>query len=316
MTLSGESAKACGLRPDQVEPAGAELLGDPGLAEQVLRSRPRQRRPARRQRRLLEAAAPLLGRRVGRHDRLERIDVLAVPVLVEQARQRRQHRADGEHVEVDVVGALVGHEVLVADVASAGHRHRAVGDEELVVHPMVDPAEIEQRSRDPGADALEADHERVEQADLDVRMRRQAEQQRIVAAGVEVVEQQADAHAARRGIAQRPQQHPAGAVVVEHVVLEVERSLGAGHEREPGGERLLRPGDQAKAAQRRVLRGGEGDPAELGVGRGRHRHRRRPRHVARQAGAAAREQRRRCQRERGADPAPACRRASLRSLAR
>jgi hypothetical protein len=48
--------------------------------------------------------------------------------------QLPHHRADHEGIEVDVDRLLVHQEVLVADVASAGDRHHAVGDEQLVVH--------------------------------------------------------------------------------------------------------------------------------------------------------------------------------------
>ena len=68
---------------------------------------------------------------------------------------------------------LRAQEVLVGDVATAGHRHHAVGDEELVVHAVVEPAEVEDRRRVAAADAAAAGAaERVEEADLDVRERR------------------------------------------------------------------------------------------------------------------------------------------------
>ena len=63
-----------------------------------------------------------------------------------------------------------------------GDRHRAVGDEQLVVHAVVEPAEVEQRRREArqrGRRARAA--ERVEQAHLDVRERRQPAQQLVAA---------------------------------------------------------------------------------------------------------------------------------------
>ena len=72
--------------------------------------------------------------------------------------------------------------------------------------------------------------ERIEQTDLHIGVRRQAEQQLVGAAGVQVIQQQPHAHAAPGCVAQGTQ-HPAPAGVVgQVVVLNIQRRLGALHE--------------------------------------------------------------------------------------
>ena len=51
----------------------------------------------------------------------------------------RHDRAHDEHVHVDEVVGRAAHEVFVGDVASAHDGDRAVGDEELVVHAVIEP---------------------------------------------------------------------------------------------------------------------------------------------------------------------------------
>ena len=97
-------------------------------------------------------------------------------------------------------------------------------------------------------------------------MRRQTEQQRIGASGVQIVNQQAHAHAALGGIAQCAQQVAAGRVVVDHVVLHVERHLRTADQLDTCRQRLRRPRQQPKAAARAIRRRGERDAAEVGVG--------------------------------------------------
>lgn len=80
-------------------------------------------------------------------------------------------------------------------------------------------------------------HEGVEQSHLGIGLGGQPEQQAVHAGGVEVVEQQAHAHAAPGGVAQFAQQQAAGLVVAELVGLHVERGPGAADELQPRIER-------------------------------------------------------------------------------
>ena len=181
-------------------------------------------------------------------DRLDRVDDLAVPVAVEDLRHRADDGAHHERVHVDEVRVGGAQEVLVGDVAAARHRHHAVGDEELVVHAVVEPAEVEDRRRVAAADAAAAvAAERIEEAHLDVRERRQAAQQRVGVGRVEVVDEEADAHAAQARVAQRGHEEAPGRVVLEHVVLDVERGRRALRELDPGVERVGAERQQANA---------------------------------------------------------------------
>ncbi|CAN7159435.1 phytanoyl-CoA dioxygenase family protein [Variovorax sp. LjRoot84] len=108
---------------------------------------------------------------------------------------------------------------------------------------------------------------------------------------MEIVDEQAHAHAALGRIAHRAQQQPAGGVVGDVVGLQVERALRAGDQFEPGRERVMRHRDRA---QRRLARR-DGQLArerrQRRIGRGRDAGRYRPFDDARQAGTAAHQQR-------------------------
>ena len=143
-----------------------------------------------------------------------------------------------------------------------------------------------QRTHDAPGHAVTARRQRVEQAHLHLRQRGQRGVQLVVAGGVEVVDQQAHAHAARGGVAQRAQHARAGTVVGQHVGLQVERALGALDQRQPRVQRVVAVDQQPHARrvgarQRRRHHGMQ--RAALAV----ERLRRRGRGRRRQRGAAA-----------------------------
>jgi len=80
----------------------------------------------------------------------------------------------------------------------------------------------------------------------------------------EVVHQQPHAHAAQRRVAQRAQEVAAGRVVLDVVVLHVERALRPARQFEARAQREVAGGHQAKAAQLRIRRGGLRDPTQRG----------------------------------------------------
>ena len=80
--------------------------------------------------------------------------------------------------------------------------------------------------------------------------------------GVQVVDQQAHADAAHAGVAQRAQHVAAGPVVVDLVVLDVERALRAARELDPRGERVLARRHEPEAGQLAVGRRRIDDAAE------------------------------------------------------
>ena len=106
-------------------------------------------------------------------------------------------------VHVDEVARSAAHEVLVGDVAPAGHGDRAVGDEELVVHAVVQAREVGQRCRE----TCRRGFARPQQKGLNSRTSTfgnaaKRAKQPVGADGVEVVDQEAHAHAAQRRVAQ------------------------------------------------------------------------------------------------------------------
>ena len=150
----------------------------------------------------------------------------AVPVAVERRRQVGHHLPGRQDIHVDEVGLAVLHEVFVGDVAPAIDSHRVVGHEQLVVHAVVVELELARRQQQPQHRHPAPQRHRVEQAHLDVRNGRQAEQQVIDLDGEEVVHQQTNAHAAQRRVTKFPHQRAAGIVAMDVVVLQVQRLLG------------------------------------------------------------------------------------------
>ena len=87
-----------------------------------------------------------------------------------------------------------------------------------------------------------------------VRLEGQAQHLRVLAHGVEVVQQDAHAHAAPRGLAHALQQHLGAGVGVDRVVLQVQRALRAFDQRQPAGEARRRRcpagGSRSRCARR------------------------------------------------------------------
>jgi hypothetical protein len=263
----GERARAA---PLQAELAGVEVVGERAVAEEVGRRQLDRLHRRLRRDRVVERlrACRLVAERLS--DRLDRVDDLAVPVAVEDRRHRAHDGAHDEGVDVDEVGVVRAQEVLVGDVAPARDRHHAVGDEHLVVHAVVQPPEVEDRRRVAAAGTGRAvAAEGIEEAHLDVRERRQPAQQRVGVRGVEVVDEQADANAALARVAQRRQQQPAGRVVLELVVLDVERRRRALRKLQSRVERIRAERQQANAGLlgRGRRRRGDLDERAFGIGR-------------------------------------------------
>ena len=85
-----------------------------------------------------------------------------VPVVVEARRCLPRSRAGGEHVEVVVVGVLPRGEILVGEIAATDDRHLVVEGHRLVVHPAIDPLEVDEAAEHPADVAAE----RIEEADI------------------------------------------------------------------------------------------------------------------------------------------------------
>src|SRR5260221_7102372 len=132
------------------------------------------------------------------------------------------NRTHQEYIHIHEVGCCATRKVLVCDIAPAHDGDGAVGDEELVMHPVIESSKIGDRRKVFTGDALSCAAERVEQTHLHVREGCQAAKHRVAACRVKVVHQQPHSHAAQRGVTQVAHQQAAGTIVLNQVVLDVE----------------------------------------------------------------------------------------------
>ena len=264
--LRGRIRKGDGGTQGQVEAAEVAVAPERTMTEQIDR-RQADREHLRAFVHLpVEAAAQRLGGGAIADDGVDRVRMRAVPVHIEQRCEASHDRADHQHVHVDEVGAGTALEVFVGDVAAAHDRRHAVGNEQLVVHAVVEPAHVTERGDELRHRAPACAAEWIEQAHFDIRKRRQATDQSV--GRIEIVDQQAHVHAAQRGIAQAAHDETAAAVVGDQVILDIERVACAIDELHPRVERVEAVGHQAKARLRVHRPGCVGDAHEhAGVGR-------------------------------------------------
>ena len=88
---------------------------------------------------------------------------------------------------------------------------------------------------------------RIEYPDFDVRVLLQVHEAPVLARGVEVIHEHAHAHAAIGGAAHMLQKDPGGFILMNDVVLDVERALGVIGEREQTVEGFLARDQQPDA---------------------------------------------------------------------
>ncbi|MNF95696.1 hypothetical protein D3C84_784610 [compost metagenome] len=89
--------------------------------------------------------------------------------------------------------------------------------------------------------------QRVEQADLDLRVSGEGRDDLIEAIAGGVVQQDAHAHAPVGGLEQFVHQHPCADAVVDDVVLQIQAALGVANQLGPGDERVGAVRQQPKA---------------------------------------------------------------------
>ncbi len=234
---------------------------------------------------------------------LDRQRPAAVPEGVEAARSLGHRRAGDQPVEVGEIDLAAGVEIFVAQVATADHRHRVVGDPQLVVHAPVQALRVaevfEHMQQAEGASAGEG----VEDAHLDMGEARQRGQVEVLALRVEVVDQQPHAHAALRRAQHARQQQLRAGVVAHDVVLQIQRVQGRLGQAHACGEGVDAGRQRMQARQprlRRQLRGiGPAQRAVLRCGPG---GRHRSRHIEGQAAAGLQQRQAHQQRERSHSP--------------
>ena len=151
---------------------------------------------------------------------------MAVPEFVEALLQRAYSRADCEHIVVGELGVGINLEVLVADVASAGQCHGLIGNQQLVVHPVIEPGMMREVLDIPEQPHVAAIGPGVVNANLDVRHAGELKELFVATHRIGVIHEDAYADAARGGAFQSGPNGRAGLVPAEYVVLEIERLLG------------------------------------------------------------------------------------------
>ncbi len=140
-------------------------------------------------------------------------------------------------------------EVLVADVAAARDGRAVVGDEELVVHAVVQLVELGDELQVVAELALRP---RVVGPDLDVGVVVEGREEVVLLGEQNVVEQDADTHATLRRRIDVTKQQPPARVRLPEERQHVDRSLGAVHEGQTPLKRFLTPIEDLEA---RLVRG-------------------------------------------------------------
>ena len=215
---------------------------------------------------MVEAASRLVAVCGFADDGLHRIGLWAVPVNVEDPCELTNDRTHDEYIHVDEVVLHTAREVFIGDVAAPHDCEHAVGDEELVMHPVIQPSEIGERRNVFAGGALSRAAKRIEQAYLHVREGRQAAKHRVTTCRVKVVHQQPHSHAAQCGVTQIAHQQATRAIVLNQVILDVERVAGPAGKLDPGIERVETIRQKAKTRQCRRRAGVVRDPDQRTVG--------------------------------------------------
>ena len=115
--------------------------------------------------------------------------------------------------------------------------------------------------------ALARTAERIEEPYLDVGECRQPTKHGVPTHGVEIIDQQSDSHAAQRRVAEVAHQQASRTVVLDQIVLNVERVTGSAHQLDSGVERVVAARHQPKTAETRPGRGVVGDTGQRAVER-------------------------------------------------
>ena len=165
-----------------------------------------------------------------------------VPVSVEHLRQIMDDRADRD-IEIAIVGDGVHAVIDVADVATTDDRRCMVGHHQLVVHAAVDPAEVAQEV-EPGPAAI---GEWIEQTNLDIGVRIERGDHRIVGFVVGIIDEQAHPDPTISRLHHAVDDDPASRIAVPDVVLHVEGALGQVAQRQTDDEGFASVVQEAEA---------------------------------------------------------------------
>ena len=147
-----------------------------------------------------------------------------IPVPVEAARHRRHQRSDRQHIQIDVIAVIGLAEIRIAQIASAHNPRDVICQKQLVVHAMLQPRKILQRRQRTQLAHAAPRRQRIEQPHLHIRHKRQLQHLRILALGMQIIQQDAHPHPARRRLANCRQQYAGPRIVVNGVILQIQRA--------------------------------------------------------------------------------------------
>ena len=177
----------------------------------------------------------------------------AIPERVEALGDLVDDRAGGDDVVVAEFIVAAALEIFVPDIASSNDADFVVDDEELVMHPIVEPGRIAQKLRDVHERDLSAVGKRIEDPQFDIRVSGERPDLRFATERAGVVEQHANPHAAIGRLEQRLDQQLAGIVALNEEVLDVQRSSGGFRHFHPQQETLDANRQQLEAGRSRML---------------------------------------------------------------
>ena len=172
--------------------------------------------------------------------------------MIEDAGRFTHDRTTGYDVHVAKVDGLMHVEVVIADVAAADDRDGIVHDEQLVVHAMVDAAEVGEKTQQLQG----AIGKRIEEADFDVRVRVQRRDDRVTTSlEGQIIDQDAHMNAPVRRADKALRKDPPGGILVPDVVLQIQRLFRQLGHRDPRGKRSPPVGEDRKSRLVRMTGG-------------------------------------------------------------
>src|ERR1700722_3186459 len=191
---------------------------------------------------------------------------LAVPVAIEGFREFCRDHTRGEGVVVCELGVRLDLKILGANVPAADQRHGIVDDHQLVVHPIIKPALVDQEVETAQECVVTSIIERIEDADLDIRLSSQRQYFLIARYRVTVVDQNSNTHSAAGSALKRVADKESGFVAAKDEVLHVNGFLRGIYHLNPGDEPIYSRVDDVVAGFVLVALGrGEEFPPESRV---------------------------------------------------
>ena len=153
----------------------------------------------------------------------------AVPIFVECRRQLGNQRTRHEHIVIGVLRIGIYLKVGIADIAPPDQRRRIVGDEQFVVHSIIEAALFGQELERAHHPQVAAVSEWIEDPHFHLWVGRQPQDLLVTFGGLAVIDQHPDMHPPVGCSEQRAGQQEARVVRREDVILNVQAVLRGLH---------------------------------------------------------------------------------------